>query len=188
MEDLLTEAGKRDCSLFEAFMDHRFELDWQNRNRNYFVDAINRLKLQNERRLPVDKLIDNINRVFKVPNMIYELYESSLWDDRLDSINNLREVAKGQMLDSFLEFVVNGKPRKNKKTKGVVLRTVHSMKGLQSKYVFLISLQADKFPSSRSSIDEESHIFYVGVTRATEWQWVSSIGQSRFYEEYSVLN
>lgn len=187
MEELLMEAGKRDCSLFEAFMDHRFELDWQIRNRNYFIDAINRLKLQNERRLPVDKLIDNINRVFKVPNMIYENYESNLWDDKLDSINNLREIAKGQMLESFLEFVVNGKPRKNKKTKGVVLRTVHSMKGLQSKYVFLISLQSDKFPSSRSSIDEESHIFYVGVTRATEWQWVSSIGQSRFFEEYSEL-
>jgi DNA helicase-2/ATP-dependent DNA helicase PcrA len=187
MEELLMEAGKRDCSLFEAFMDHRFELDWQIRNRNYFIDAINRLKLQNERRLPVDKLIDNINRVFKVPNMIYENYESNLWDDKLDSINNLREIAKGQMLESFLEFVVNGKPRKNKKTKGVVLRTVHSMKGLQSKYVFLISLQSDKFPSSRSSIDEESHIFYVGVTRATEWQWVSSIGQSKFFEEYSEL-
>lgn len=188
MEELLTEAGKRDYSLFEAFMDHRFELDWQNRNRNYFIDAINRLKIQNERRLPVDKLIDNINRVFKVPSMIYELYESNLWDDKLDSINNLREIAKGQMLDSFLEFVVNGKPRKSTKTKGVVLRTVHSMKGLQSKYVFLISLQADKFPSSRSSIDEESHIFYVGVTRATEWQWVSSIGQSRFFDEYSELH
>lgn len=186
-EELLSEAGQRDCSLFEAFMDHRFELEWQRRNRDYFIESINRLKLQNERRLSVDKLIDNINRVFKVPNMIYELYESNLWDDKLDSINNLREISKGQMLESFLEFVVNGKPRKSTKTKGVVLRTVHSMKGLQSKYVFLISLQADKFPSSRSSIDEESHIFYVGVTRATEWQWVSSIGHSKFFDEYSEL-
>lgn len=187
MEDLLTEAGKRDCSLFEAFMDHRFELEWQNRNRNYFIDAINRLKLQYEKNLPVDKLIDNIVRTFKVTNMIYDNYESNLWDDKLDSINNLREIAKGYMLANFLIFA-ESKPRKNKKTEGVVLRTVHSMKGLQSKYIFLISLQEDKFPSSRSSIDEESHIFYVGVTRATEWQWVSSIGKSRFYEEYSELN
>lgn len=187
MEDLLTEAGKKDCSLFEAFMDHRFELEWQNRNRNYFIDAIQRLKLQNEKRLSTDKLIDNIVRVFKVASTIYETYESNLWDDKLDSINNLREIAKGYVLENFLTFA-ESKPRKSKKTKGVVLRTVHSMKGLQSKYVFLISLQADKFPSSRSSIDEESHIMYVGVTRATEWQWVSSIGQSRFYEEYSELN
>ena len=188
MEELLTEAGKRDCSLFEAFMDHRFELEWQSRNRNYFIDAINRLKLQNEKRLPVDKLVDNIIRTFKITNMIYENYESNLWDDKLDSINNLREISKGYMLENFLTFATQSKPKKSKKTKGVVLRTVHSMKGLQNKYVFLISLQESKFPSSRSSIDEESHIMYVGVTRAIEWQWVSSIGQSRFYEEYSELN
>ena len=188
MEQLLAEAGKRDCCLFEAFMDHHFELEWQGRNRNYFIDAINRLKIQHERNLPLDRLIDNIYKVFKIQNMIYECYESNLWDDKIESITNLQTIAKGHTLETFLDMVLKPRPKKQKKTSGVVLRTIHSMKGLQSKHVFLIALQDEKFPSSRSPIDEESHIFYVGVTRATEWQWVSSIGDSRFFEEYIDVN
>lgn len=184
IEQLLTEAGKRDCCLFEAFMDHTFELEWQSKNRNYFIDAINRLKIQHDRNLPVDKLIDNIFKVFKIKNMIYENYESSLWDDKIESIVNLQAIARGQMLDSFLNIVLKPRINKKQKTSGVVLRTIHSAKGLESEYVFVIGLKDDKFPSPRAPIDEESHIMYVAVTRAKKWLWVSSIGNSRFFDEY----
>ena len=116
--------------------------------------------------------------------MIYENYESSLWDDKIESIVNLQAIARGQMLDSFLNIVLKPRINKKQKTSGVVLRTIHSAKGLESEYVFVIGLKDDKFPSPRAPIDEESHIMYVAVTRAKKWLWVSSIGNSRFFDEY----
>ncbi|WP_166246357.1 DNA helicase PcrA [Paenibacillus turpanensis] len=59
------------------------------------------------------------------------------------------------------------------KTEGVVLMTMHSAKGLEFPYVFIIGLEEGVFPHSRAQnddeeLEEERRLAYVGITRAEE--------------------
>lgn len=183
LDELKTRSGMRDCSLYEAFLDYNFDQAWQGRNRDIFDDMITRLKLQHERHLPTNMVINNIIRMFKIEEGIRDQYESDVWQDKFDSLSNLKTIADGTQIEGFLNLAA-AKPKSKKKKDGVVLCSIHKSKGLQWKYVFLIGLEDGKFPSDRSTLDEESRIMYVGVTRATSYQWVSSIGNSQFYKEY----
>ncbi|MDB5255977.1 MAG: uvrD [Chitinophagaceae bacterium] len=53
----------------------------------------------------------------------------------------------------------------------ITLMTIHSAKGLEFKYVYVVGMEEDLFPSammlnSRADLEEERRLFYVAVTRA----------------------
>ena len=52
--------------------------------------------------------------------------------------------------------------------KGIKFITIHSSKGLEFSHVFLLYLGDKHFPDSRSEIEEERRLLYVGITRAKE--------------------
>ena len=86
----------------------------------------------------------------------------------------------------FKKFVYGGnKSQKECKKDEVQLMTIHSSKGLEFDNVYLISVQDEKFPSSKAPLDEEARLFYVAVTRAKENLTISQIYEdNRFVEEY----
>jgi DNA helicase-2/ATP-dependent DNA helicase PcrA len=56
--------------------------------------------------------------------------------------------------------------------------TLHLSKGLEFKHVFIVGLEEDLFPSAlsyntRSELEEERRLFYVGITRAKENLYLS---------------
>ncbi len=60
----------------------------------------------------------------------------------------------------------------------VTLMTVHSSKGLEFPYVFIVGLEENLFPSggflaSESEIEEERRLFYVAMTRAMKTVWLT---------------
>lgn len=73
----------------------------------------------------------------------------------------------------------DGKPTDN-----VTLMTIHASKGLEFKYVYVVGLEEDLFPSKMASfsneqIEEERRLFYVAVTRA-EKRTTLSYAEQRF--------
>lgn len=71
-------------------------------------------------------------------------------------------------------------------TNVVTLMTIHSAKGLEFKYVFVIGMEEGIFPHSRSLFDsseleEERRLCYVAVTRAKEKIWLLGAKRRTLY-------
>ncbi|MCK9424317.1 MAG: UvrD-helicase domain-containing protein [Bacteroidales bacterium] len=79
-------------------------------------------------------------------------------------------------LDEFMQDVALITDTDKKETgdeERVTLMTVHSAKGLEFPYVYVVGLEENLFPSlqslnSRADLEEERRLFYVAVTRAQE--------------------
>ena len=106
-------------------------------------------------------------------------------------------------LDLYLENVslisdLDGKEGEDDKNK-ISLMTVHSSKGLEFPYVYILGMEENLFPSqgmaSEQDIEEERRLFYVAITRAgksvklsyaqsrTKWGNHVSNSPSRFLKE-----
>jgi DNA helicase-2/ATP-dependent DNA helicase PcrA len=60
----------------------------------------------------------------------------------------------------------------------VTLMTIHMAKGLEYKYVYIVGMEEDLFPSqmmlsSRAELEEERRLFYVAITRAQKRLFLS---------------
>ena len=76
----------------------------------------------------------------------------------------------------------------------ITIATIHGVKGLEFRCVFIVGLEEGIFPSLRSDtttadVEEERRIMYVAITRAQERLWLTNAGRRfRFgkYESNSV--
>jgi DNA helicase-2/ATP-dependent DNA helicase PcrA len=115
------------------------------------------------------------------------------------------EAAQGPTLDVFMQDIAlmtdaDKKTEKEEDRNKVVLMTIHAAKGLEFKYVYIVGLEENLFPSqmsltSRPDLEEERRLFYVAITRAekrvtlsyatTRYRWGNLIycEPSRFIEE-----
>lgn len=79
-------------------------------------------------------------------------------------------------LAGFLENVALITDQDNKRTEGtdsVTLMTIHSAKGLEFPYVYIVGMEEGLFPSAMSvysqhELEEERRLFYVALTRAMQ--------------------
>ena len=83
-----------------------------------------------------------------------------------------------------IALLTNDDNDKNKDADTVSLMTIHSSKGLEFPQVHVVGLEENLFPSqmalnSRSDLEEERRLFYVGITRA-ETKLTLSYATSRF--------
>lgn len=71
------------------------------------------------------------------------------------------------------EQIKNSKDSKEKD--GVILSTIHGVKGMEFKNVFIINCNEDNIPHVNSvdtNLEEERRLFYVGITRAIDNLWL----------------
>ena len=120
--------------------------------------------------------------------------ELSKYDNIHELLNGIREfISAPEQENRFItlgEYLQNvslltnadneGEDDKNK----VTIMTVHSAKGLEFKYVYIVGMEEDLFPSALSSssvkeLEEERRLFYVAITRA-ELQVTISYTGTRF--------
>ena len=92
-------------------------------------------------------------------------------------------------LDEFMQEItlltnVDSEDDKDKDNNKVSLMTIHSAKGLEFPYVYIVGLEENLFPSqlsinSRTELEEERRLFYVAITRA-EKQATLSFATTRY--------
>jgi len=110
--------------------------------------------------------------------------------ERIDNVDELIKIASGfrnisELLDTSALDVEAGSDKKEEKDKKeenkVTLSTIHSVKGLEFKIVFMIGLEEGIFPYYKAveenEIEEERRLCYVGITRAKEILYITCAEQ-----------
>ncbi|WP_085829495.1 ATP-dependent helicase [Clostridium massiliodielmoense] len=72
--------------------------------------------------------------------------------------------------------------KNNEEKSGVILSTIHGVKGMEFKNVFIINCNEENIPHINSideNLEEERRLFYVGVTRTIENLWVCICNEIR---------
>jgi DNA helicase-2/ATP-dependent DNA helicase PcrA len=166
-----------------------------------FVTMINSFKVQLDKRnayelaqqiassagifrdLNEDKTPEGISKTENVEELLNAIKEFSEKEDETPSEDgqSLRTLSDFMSEVALLTNSDDDDPDDNDK---VSLMTLHSAKGLEFPYVYIVGLEENLFPShmalnSRSDLEEERRLFYVGLTRA-EKRVTLSYAESRY--------
>lgn len=128
-----------------------------------------------------DRTPEGISRYENIQELLNGLKEFT------ETENELEEDVTPRGLAEFLQDVALLTTTDNEKDEDkdkVTLMTMHSAKGLEFPYVYIVGLEENLFPSqmsltSRIDLEEERRLFYVAITRA-EKEVVLSFAASRY--------
>ena len=127
-------------------------------------DLIDELKLKDY--YENQKTPDSLDRWRNIEEFVSSIVENEVIDSKILLSDYLEEI-------SLLTDVDSWSTEQDK----VTLMTIHSAKGLEFKYVFIVGMEDGLFPSIRpfddEDIEEERRLFYVGLTRAHERVFLS---------------
>ena len=183
IEALSKESNRLGFSLYEAleFYDH---LDISPQGKigiSILISILEKAKLQNS-------IVDTMMFLIKELDIKEEIKKEVKSDKarmfRLDNLNTCLEMAESAdsnqvPLGDFINgsMIDNHKQSKKKDTDQVNLLTFHSAKGLEFKACFVVCLEDGILPHSKSledgSLEEERRLFYVAITRAKEYLFLS---------------
>lgn len=113
-------------------------------------------------------------------------------DEFVNSIDEFCKLNKDALLSDFLNQVtLSSDTDEMDETEYVTLATIHSVKGLEFKVVFLAGLEENIMPVSRAAIDtneleEERRLMYVAITRARERLFFTRSKSRYLYGERSM--
>lgn len=149
--------------------------------------------------MDISEVIDEILKETKYIEWMDDGSEEAEY--KKENIEELRNVASEytkqygkDSLEMFLQDInlIEQEQDKNKDGTGsyVNLMTLHSSKGLEFKYVFIVGMEEGILPHSRSFVDEngleeERRLCYVGITRAKEKLYLSFAENRQTREGYS---
>jgi len=175
-------ANKVGLSLCEALSDlSKLDLTTIVRNKiQNFASIINDLIIKRDM-MNLDEYIDYVYETVDFASM-YDIDEEED-KDRLDNLSELITVIKNfiednpnSTIDEFLQSVTLQTSEDDAAKLGenvLTIATVHGVKGLEFKCVFIVGLEDGIFPirrfdSSDDELEEERRIMYVAITRAKE--------------------
>jgi DNA helicase-2/ATP-dependent DNA helicase PcrA len=138
-----------------------------------------------------DKGPEEVERFQNIEELLSGIQEFVNSSDELKTLSDF-------LLDVAL--LTDADEDKNEERNHVTLMTIHSSKGLEFPYVFIVGMEENLFPSqmalnSRTELEEERRLFYVALTRAKDactlsyaasrftWGQLISSEPSRFIDE-----
>lgn len=184
IENIVTKANNMNVSMFDA-IDSGKEL--------IFKNIINELQKAKDS-LSLTELVD---LVLEKSGMKKELESENTIESeaRLENLEEFKSITKNFedqngviSLDEFLNEIslVSDIEEHKNATDVVTLMTVHSAKGLEFPYVFLVGMEDNIFPHNRSindneELEEERRLCYVAVTRAKKKLWIVCANKRMLY-------
>ncbi len=190
---IAVNALEADRSIFDALAEVDFMgLPGKATNATIHFHAMIKNLTQMQEYMSVTELVEEILEKSGYREML-KLEKTIEAQSRLENIDEFLSVTKAfeaqsedKTLVAFLtdlaliaDIDTLGKDEEEKdKGAGVVLMTMHSAKGLEFPVVFIIGMEENIFPHSRSindndEMEEERRLAYVGITRAEEQLFIS---------------
>lgn len=156
-------------------------------------------------RLQTDNLIDLYEELLERIEYREYLKKEDDAEDRLDNIEEFKSILYQietenedlsryeRLEEAFDQALLNDDVKQNQKQAldGITLSTIHSVKGLEFDYVFVIGLEENVFPNVRrfaetEEIEEERRIAYVAFTRARKKLFLLSAQNRLLYGDRFV--
>lgn len=172
----LQEESSDDESVIEYLLSDRFEFSKYKTKLGAFVDTLKKLYSLKDA-MPLDEFVSKVVKDFKI-----ELAFDKDDEDGQNKIENIGSLLAGvkeycdenenATLENYLAEVMLKSDTDNIQQDGsVTLATIHSVKGLEFKVVFVVGLEEGIFPlmramNSASELEEERRLMYVAITRA----------------------
>ncbi|MGL4952057.1 MAG: ATP-dependent helicase, partial [Mycoplasma sp.] len=154
-----------------------------------FIKLLSSIDINRSLRNIFDELLEKIK---------YEEYLISIEEkNKMENVNELRSAITKYELDNpessnldYLQEMSLYTDSNAKEFKGINLMTIHTAKGLEFNYVFMIGMNEGIFPSRLSietndNLEEERRIAYVGITRAKNQLFLSSYSGTNFITKTS---
>jgi DNA helicase-2/ATP-dependent DNA helicase PcrA len=139
-------------------------------------------------RTPAADLVEDlVARIGYAEHITTQVKEAALRGRRLENLKELTEWFRAMQKDGAAgdlaaQLALLSHGDRDDPGNSARLMTLHSAKGLEFRYVFLVGVDDTTLPHEGSveegRIEEERRLLYVGVTRARQWLWLS-YGQSR---------
>ena len=146
---------------------------------DYLLDKTEYIQILKE--TEIDEVYrERVDNLKEFKSILYSLEH----DETLDDFSSKDKLSAG-----FDNIILDESAGTNFDKDGVVLSTVHSVKGLEFKAVFVVALEEGIFPSLKedSDIEEERRIAYVAFTRAKEKLYLTCANHRLIYGRV-VLN
>ncbi|MBE5805863.1 MAG: DNA helicase PcrA [Clostridiales bacterium] len=155
-------------------------------NSREFIDVIEELKSKQDKILISELVKETLNKTgytkaLKDENTIEAESRIQNLDEFLTVAMEFEEESADNTLAEFLENMTLTSDIDNMQDEedSVTLMTLHSAKGLEFETVFLVGMEEGIFPGfksigEQSELEEERRLFYVGITRAKRFLYLTS--------------
>ncbi len=169
---------------------------------NEFLDIIKRIQEDMKAMTELESMIHSVILHTGYVDMLKADHDETS-EDRILNIKELSSVFKSanqyyegsftskltQLLDQIALYT--DKDTKDASEPSVVLSTIHQVKGLEFKAVFLTVMEEGVFPSEFSQqstieLEEERRVAYVGITRAKRKLFVSYAQKRMLYGQFKI--
>ena len=159
----------------------------------FFDELIDRTGFLNMLKEEDDEEVNRVQNVMEFKSILYNV-EMTFEGQEISQMEKIQACIDEVLLDqSYAD---------DQSKEGITVSTIHSIKGLEFKAVFVVGLEEGIFPSVREEIDveEERRVAYVAFTRAKEHLYLTSCARrliygrvvrnhkSRFLTEFLVSN
>ena len=190
IEKLTNYANENNLSLFEAITDDKKQLEFKNLI----------LKLQEvSKNITLTELIDKVLDSTGIKEEL-ESEETLEADIRLENLEEFKSITKSFeeqegliSLEDFLYEIslVSDVEEYKDDPNRVSLMTIHSVKGLEFNYVFIVGLEEGILPHinsmlSNSELEEERRLCYVAITRAKDELYLINARERMLYGKVSI--
>ncbi len=191
VERLLDEARSEGLSLIQYLLD-KPEAREQKTELKKFVGLMEDF-IKKSREINIVELIDYILDKSGYVQMLQD--GTSENESRIENLKELITVASkykdyppGESIEAFLDEVglLEGFVEREDIKNFVTLMTIHSAKGLEFEYVFVVGMEENLFPHSNSMLDqkemeEERRLAYVAITRAKRNLHLTHAAKRRYF-------